>query len=230
MKKTKMSHVKWMEEAATDNIILSQLVEDWISADAFSFWRFFPTKKAFLEWCSFLKKVCDDQGASVLEMYKSDVAGMILVLDKCVVRTYRTARFLKIRPLYRLRSPVLERCILSKQLPNVGVFVCKKIRPLLTMDMELSMSFSKKQIVKLEKDVQKAVGKIHSVGYCHNDLSIDNTGYDEESGHFVVFDFDAASRHVSPQHKMDCLLRDEANWHRSMKTWSEKMNMKTKRQ
>lgn len=218
-----MNQAKWMMEAAAHNVILQQMIDDWIGAGAFSFWRFFPTKKSFDAWETYLRKVCEEYNAHTLEMYKSDVAGMVLVLDTCVVRTYRTARFLKIRPLYRLRCPFLEKCLTSKQLANVGVFVCRKIQPLVNMDMELSVKFTPKKLEQMEEDVQRAISKIHSFGYCHNDVSIDNTGYDNEAKHFVVFDFDAATRHVSKEHKMGCLLRDQTSWERSLQTWSEKL-------
>lgn len=217
------TNVELLLELAKSNPILQQLLDDWIEAKSFSFWRFFTNQKTLIQWDALLRNICKKHHATSLEMYKSDVAGMIIVLDTCVVRTYRTSRFLKIRPLYRLRSPYLEKCLESKQLPHIGVFVCKKIQPLVTMDMELSMNFTKKLTEQMDHDVHLAISKMHSYGYCHNDVSIDNTGYDKETNKFVVFDFDAASRHTTKDGTHICKTRDEDSWKRSLHTWSLQM-------
>jgi len=217
-----MNHAVLIEELRQNNTVLSQLFEDWIDTRSPSFWRFFTTEKSFRQWEKTLREIMRQHNCSNLEMFKSDTKGLIMVLDHCVVRTYRTNLFLRIRPLYRLRNPYLEKCLMSKQLDHVGVFVCKKIKPLMdTSDYDnvrLSLKFTPRLFEQLLKDVEKAIGKIHSYGYCHNDVSLDNTGYDEETKNFVVFDFDAATRLTIFNRKNLCL--DRTSWERSLKAWS----------
>lgn len=222
-----MNHAVLIEELSPNNSVLSQLFEDWIDTRSPSFWRFFRTEKSFRLWERTLREVMKLHNCSNLLMFKSDTRGLVMVLDHCVVRTYRTNLFLKIRPLYRLRNPYLEKCLMSKQLDHVGIFVCKKIKPLMDtsgMDIQLSMKFTPRLFEQLLKDVEKAITKIHSYGYCHNDISLDNTGYDEDTKTFVVFDFDAASRLTIFNRNRMCL--DRTSWERSLKAWSRFLPVK----
>ena len=115
-----MKQALLIEELRQNNTVLSQLFEDWIDTRSPSFWRFFTTEKSFRQWEKTLREVMHQHNCSNLEMFKSDTKGLIMVLDHCVVRTYRTNLFLRIRPLYRLRNPYLEKCLMSKQLDHVG--------------------------------------------------------------------------------------------------------------
>jgi hypothetical protein len=210
-----------IEELCQKNTVLSQLFGDWIDVRSPSFWRFFKNEKSFRLWEKTLRDIMKQHDCSNLHMFKSDTKGLVMVLDHCVVRTYRTNLFLKIRPLYRLRNPYLEKCLMSRQLDHVGVFICKKIQPLLDtsgMDVRLSLQFTPALFEQMLKDVEKAISKIHSYGYCHNDISLDNTGYDKETKTFVVFDFDAAKRLTVFDRKHLCL--DRTSWERSLKSWS----------
>lgn len=208
-----------LAELCASSSIMTQLFEDWIDVQSYSFWRFFRDEKSVREWEKFLRHVSEKYNCSNVFMYKSDVAGMVIVLDHCVVRTYRTAKFLKIRPLYRLRNPYLERCMMSKQMGHVGVFVCKKIKPLVNIaDLTLSVKFTPERFEKLLNDVGKGLDKIHSYGYCHNDTSLDNTGYDEETGNFVIFDFDA-SFPTTQMRRAICM--DRTKWEKSLELWSK---------
>ena len=209
-----------LEGLCRDNTVLNQLFEDWIDTRSPSFWRFFPNQKAFLLWEKTLREVMKQHNCSNLKMFKSDTRGIVMVLDHCVFRTYRTNLFLRIRPLYRLRNPYLEKCLMSRQLKHVGVFVCKKIKPLLdTVSYQLTMKFTPSLFEQMLQDVERGIHKIHSYGYCHNDVSVDNTGYDEETKTFVVFDFDAATRPTIFHRSHMCL--DRSSWERSLKTWSQ---------
>lgn len=215
-------------ELIVNNPILRQLFGDWTDIGSPSFWRFFTNEKTLRSWDKVLRHITEQYKSPNVMMFKSDTKGMVLVLDHCVVRTYRTNLFLRIRPLYRLRNPYLEKCLMSKQLDHIGVFVCKKIKPLLdTSDFEeikLSMKFTPSLFEKLLKDVEKAIGKIHSSGYCHHDISLDNTGYDEETKNFVVFDFDAAKRMTIFERDQLCL--DRTSWERSLKAWQKFLPVK----
>lgn len=216
-----------IKELCENNPVLSQLFDEWISTNAPSFWRFFTNEKSFRLWEKTLRDVMKKHDSPNLLMFKSDAKGMVMVLDHCVVRTYRTDLFMRIRPLYRLRNPNLEKCMMSKQLDHVGMFVCKKIKPLLETrmdDVRLSLKFTKPLFQQLNRDVEKAIGKIHSYGYCHHDISLDNTGYDEETKQFVVFDFDAAKRMTIFDRKNMCL--DQASWKRSIKAWTKLFQLK----
>lgn len=210
-----------LTELSINNPILAQLLEDWIDMFSYSFWRFFPNEKSLRLWDKTIREATTRFDSPHLLMYKSDVAGMVLVLDHCVVRTYRTARFLKIRPLYRLRNPYLEKCLLSRQSGHFGVFVCKKIKPLVDIStLSLTIPFTPQLFEQMLQDVDHAVNKMHSYGYCHNDVSIDNTGYDQDTGVFVLFDFDAATRMTIKNRK---LCMDRAKWQRSLQVWSKSL-------
>lgn len=216
--------IKIIEQLSVENPILPQLLEDWIDATSYSFWRFFPDEKSLRLWDKTVREIIHQYKSPHLLLYKSDVAGMVLVLDHCVVRTYRTAKFLKIRPLYRLRNPYLERCMMSRQLKNVGVFVCKKINPLVDINtLSLSLKFTPTLFEQLMRDVAQGIHKIHSYGYCHNDVSLDNTGYDEETRQFVLFDFDATSR-MTIKDRDGCM--DWINFQKSIRTWSKFLPLK----
>jgi len=216
-----------VEELSQNNIIYSQLFEDWIDVESYSFWRFFPTEKSLRSWDAYLRKIMVKFNSPNIQSFKSDVKGMILVLDHCVVRTYRTNLFLRIRPLYRLRNPYLEKCLESKQLEKNGVFVCKKIKPLLDVSsmtgIKLSVKMTSQLFEQLLKDVEKGISKIHSYGYCHNDVSMDNTGYDEETKNFVLFDYDAVQR-ITIMKRKYCL--DRTSFEKSLKTWEKLLPVK----
>jgi tRNA A-37 threonylcarbamoyl transferase component Bud32 len=216
-----MDKARLLEELSAGNPLYSWLLEDWMDVGSYSFWRFFPTEASLREWDRVVRGVMDRFGCKGLVLYKSDVVGMVLVLDQCVVRTYRTARFLRIRPLYRLRSPYLERCWMSRQLGHVGVFVCKRVRPLVdAATMTLSMGFTPPLFEQLLGDVGKAIHKVHSYGYCHKDVSLDNTGYDEETRRFVLFDFDAAAP-MALRDRDSC--RDRVSFEASLHTWADQL-------
>lgn len=223
-----MNYTRWLEELCPNNTVLAQLFEEWIDTRSPSFWRFFKTETSFRLWEKTLREIMRKHQCSNLHMFKSDTKGLVMVLDHCVVRTYRTQLFLKIRPLYRLRNPYLEKCLMSKQLDHVGLFVCKKIQPLMdTSDYDnvrLSLKLTPALFEQLLQDVEKAISKIHSYGYCHNDISLDNTGYDNETQTFVVFDFDAATRQTIFQRDRLCL--DRSSWERSLKAWSRFLPVK----
>lgn len=213
-----MKKKELVDELVQRNPVLAELMEDWTDVSSYSFWRFFPNEQSLRLWDQLIRHVIKAYDSPHVSMYKSDVAGMVLVLDHCVVRTYRTARYLKIRPLYRLRNPYLEKCLMSRQLGHFGVFVCKKIQPLVKMDdLTLSVQFTPSLFEKLLTDVEKGISKIHSYGYCHNDVSLDNTGYDPETGNFVLFDFDASSRNNS----VFGFCADRISWEKSLHTWSK---------
>lgn len=215
-------------ELSGGNPVLSQLFDDWIDYRSPSFWRFFSNEKTLRVWEKMISHVISHYNSPNLQMFKSDTKGLVMVLDHCVVRTYRSDLFLKIRPLYRLRNPHLEKCLMSKQLGHIGVFVCKKIKPLMDTsnidNVRLSMKFTPPLFEQLLHDVEKAISKIHSYGYCHHDVSLDNTGYDEETKNFVVFDFDAAKRINIFNRKKVCL--DRGSWERSLKAWSKFLPVK----
>lgn len=214
-----MDRVELIKGLSANNPILAQLLEDWIDISSYSFWRFFPNEKSLRMWDKIIREVIANTESPHLLMYKSDVIGMILVLDHCVVRTYRTAKYLKIKPLYRLRNPYLEKCIMSRQSGHFGVFVCKKIKPLVDIEtLSLSMKITPQLFEQMLQDIGRAMNKMHSYGYCHNDVSLDNTGYDEETGRFVLFDFDAATRMTMGNRKM-CI--DRTRWENSLRVWSK---------
>lgn len=220
-----------VEEMCQDNSVLSQLFDDWIDTNSPSFWRFFTysvrdkphtNEKLLWSWEKLLRRVMKQYDSPNLLMFKSDAKGMVMVLDNCVFRTYRANLFMRIRPLYRLRNPHLERCLMSKQLGHIGVFVCKKIKPLMdtsTDSVRLTMKMTKPLFEQLLRDVEKGIGKIHSYGYCHHDISLDNTGYDEDTKQFVIFDFDAAQRTTIFNRRDLCL--DRTSWERSLKAWAK---------
>jgi len=216
-----------VEELSQKNTIYPQLFDDWIDIGSYSFWRFFPTEKSLRSWDAYLRKVMLKFNSPNIQTFKSDVKGMIIVLDHCVVRTYRTNLFLRIRPLYRLRNPYLEKCLESKQLENNGVFVCKKIKPLLDVSsmtgIRLSVKMTPHLFEQLLQDVEKGISKIHSYGYCHNDVSLDNTGYDEETKKFVLFDYDAATR-ITIMKRKYCF--DRTSFEKSLKTWEKLLPVK----
>jgi len=76
---------------------------------------------------------------------------------------------------------------------------------------------------QLLKDVEKGISKIHSYGYCHNDVSMDNTGYDEETKNFVLFDYDAVQR-ITIMKRKYCL--DRTSFEKSLKTWEKLLPVK----
>ena len=211
---------------SANNPILEELFEDWISITDFSFWRFFKsdkeqhTEKKLRAWEKFLRSVITKYNAKKVITYKCDVKGMIIVLDTCVVRTYRSAQFLKIRPLYRLKSPYLEKLLMSRQLGTIGVFVCEKIQPLVDIEtMALSMKITPKLFEKMNEDVLSALNKIHSYGYCHDDTTLDNCGYNKKTGNFVLFDYDGSYRTHLKTRKEQC--RDFSRWSKSLETWKK---------
>lgn len=222
-----MNKKQLVGELSENNPLYTQLFEDWIDISSYSFWRFFTTEKSLRSWDSFLRKIMNKYNSFNILSFKSDVKGMILVLDHCVVRTYRTNLFLRIRPLYRLRNPYLEKCLESKQLDHMGVFVCKKIKPLLDVsdldNVKLSMKITPILFEQLLQDLEKAISKIHSYGYCHHDVSLDNTGYDEETKNFVLFDFDAVRRMNVMDRK---LCFDRTSLEKSLKTWKKLLPVK----
>lgn len=214
-----MDRAKLLTELSTNNPLLVQLLEDWMDTHSYSFWRFFPNEKSLRLWDKIIREAITRFDSPNLILYKSDVAGMVLVLDNCVVRTYRTARYLKIRPLYRLRNPYLEKCLMSRQSGHFGVFVCKKINPLVDIStLSLTMTFTPQLFEKLLQDIDQAVNKMHSYGYCHNDVSLDNAGYDKDTDTFVLFDFDAASR-ITMTNRRLCM--DWEKWRKSLQVWSK---------
>jgi serine/threonine protein kinase len=74
-----------------------------------------------------------------------------------------------------------------------GVVEYKKIKPLNAF--EVSISDQNKQFVvshreQIQRDITNALAYLHELGITHGDPRMDNIGYDEQYGIFVLFDFD----------------------------------------
>ncbi len=137
-------------------------------------------------------------------LYVKSNAGLTIVLTNCVMRFISNDSYNKLKPLYD--KLVLLRDINSQynhfekiyQIYNYldYGFVCvvsEKLTSVKTFDGLHVKSRFTEQLDIIFDSISEARNTLHSIGYLHNDLSLDNTGFRESDKKFVVFDFDMTS-------------------------------------
>lgn len=137
-------------------------------------------------------------------LYVKSNAGLTIVLSNCVMRFISNDSYNKLKPLYE--KLVLPRdfnpqynhfekihqiynysdygfvCIVSEKLTSVKTFDGLHVKPRFSELLDIIFD-----------SISEARNILHSIGYLHNDLSLDNTGFRESDKKFVIFDFDMTS-------------------------------------
>jgi hypothetical protein len=138
-------------------------------------------------------------------LYVKANIGLTIVLTNCVIRFMSLDSYLKLENLYTILSKprtlelkdydCFERiyqiynfiqynfvCIVSEKLTSVKTFDGLSVRPIFSECLDL-----------IYDSISNARELLHFNGFLHNDLSLDNTGFRDSTGQFVVFDFEMAS-------------------------------------
>lgn len=207
---------EWLQ-IAQHNPLIHELIQDgWISETSTSLPRFFTTKRNLHAWDDLLQKIIRKYNITHILTFKDDIQGLILVTNSCVIKTYRMALFMKIKPVYKIRSLFVEKCLASHVIGRVGVFILEKLDPVLKPDYSGVKGFV--NFEQMNHDILRGLRVMHNHGLCHGDVSLDNTGYRPSTGQYVLFDFDRISR---IPHETTC-DSDLWSWHRSLSTWIPK--------
>jgi hypothetical protein len=138
-------------------------------------------------------------------LYVKANIGLTIVLANCVIRFMSLNLYSKLENLYNILSKprtleledydCFERiyqiynfiqynfvCIVSEKLTSVKTFDGLCVRPIFSECLDL-----------IYDSISNARELLHFNGFLHNDLSLDNTGFRDSTGQFVVFDFEMAS-------------------------------------
>lgn len=204
----------WFVEAAGHNILIEQLIEDeWITPHSLSLHSYFATRKGVQQWDAVLMEAIEKYDASRVESFKDDIRGLIIVADTCVIKTYRTSLYMKIRPVYKIKSPFIEKALSQYQIGKIGVFIVEKLMPVILPSMRIA-PFVDATLMK--QNIMRGLRVLHNHGLCHGDVSMDNTGYREKTSQYVLFDFDSISR-IPPD---SYCQKDYDSWMRSLRMWN----------
>jgi hypothetical protein len=141
---------------------------------------------------------------SDIEFAKSNT-GLIIVLKNCVIRIITYNRYNKLKKLYdaliQERTGInskydnFERIykIYNLEIFNVAIIVSEKVVSIKSYDGEKIKPEFKPNIRNIIESIKVSRNYIHELGYLHNDLSLDNTGYRLSDKKFIVYDFDMVS-------------------------------------
>jgi tRNA A-37 threonylcarbamoyl transferase component Bud32 len=141
---------------------------------------------------------------SNIEFSKSNT-GLIIILKNCVIRIIKYKRYNKLKKLYdalsqertgeNIKYDNFERIykIYNLDIFDIVIIVSEKVISIKSYDGEIIKSEFKPNIRNIIESIKISRQYIHELGYLHNDLSLDNTGYRLSDNKFIVFDFDMVS-------------------------------------
>ena len=141
---------------------------------------------------------------SNIEFAKSNT-GLIIILKNCVIRIIKYERYTKLKKLYdalsqdrtgdNIKYDNFERIykIYNLDIFNIVIIVSEKVISIKSYDGEIIKSEFKPNIRNIIESIKISRQYIHELGYLHNDLSLDNTGYRLSDKKFIIFDFDMIS-------------------------------------
>jgi hypothetical protein len=152
----------------------------------------------------FDNKITHDLDDSNIEFSKSNT-GLTIILKNCVIRIIKYERYNKLKKLYdalsqertgdNIKYNNFERIykIYNLDIFNIAIIVSEKVVSIKSYDGEKIKPEFKPNIKNIIESIKISRKYIHELGYLHNDLSLDNTGYRLSDKKFIVYDFDMVS-------------------------------------
>ncbi len=139
-----------------------------------------------------------------IEFSKSNT-GLIIILQNCVIRILKYEKYNKLKNLYdaltqertgdNIKYDNFERIykIYNLDIFNIAIIVSEKVISIKTYDGEKIKPEFKQNIRNIIESIKISRKYIHELGYLHNDLSLDNTGYRLSDNKIIILDFDMVS-------------------------------------
>lgn len=111
-------------------------------------------------------------------------------------RVFRRFINLYQRVLLHATDPRRRYILMGKPVDD-RVFEFPKIYPLnnFTADPSYVKAEIRAHYTPIKRDITKALGFLHSIGIEHGDARLDNVGWNEKTGNYVLFDFDKSVIH-----------------------------------
>lgn len=141
----------------------------------------------------------DDLSDKYIIAFKEDMSLKVFVLQNCVLRICEKNIFeSKHKYIYekiiKLNSPYLEQIYEIFDVDKYVIIVSKKIIPVNTNN-KWNIKISEETLIKLWDQIIELINFLYINNATHDDLMLDNIGYDIETNNFVAFDFDKFTIH-----------------------------------
>ena len=141
----------------------------------------------------------NDLSDKYIVAFKEDMSLKVFVLQNCVLRICEKEIFnLKYKKIYEkiieLNSTLLEKIYEIFDIGKYFIIVSKKIIPVNT-DNKWNIKTNEEIFGKLWNEIILLINILCENNITHDDLILDNIGYDVELNNFVAFDFDKFTIH-----------------------------------